>query len=202
MSKKIKERKISISDKISAGSFILALLALVISARTCSDSNRIVEISEKQTEPFLQVTEVKLADKGLSSSFVSVELTIKNLGQSPATKVSAEMDYNEGGIKQIQLNGNSITRKKISSLGQGHEEKITLKSNRRNQQNWNTSRRRLPNYAYFFGTVFYTDKLNNKNKKVDWCYQLKLDSVESLNLLELEKSESGKFISEYDLESN
>src|SRR5204862_5901280 len=83
----------------------ISLVALIISVKTCFTSNKALTLSQKQGEPFIQVSNAKLVDSLNRSSFITVELTLKNLGQIPAIDVSAEMDYRVGS--PINKNGNS-----------------------------------------------------------------------------------------------
>jgi hypothetical protein len=139
--------------------FVVSIVALMISFKTCITSDRALEISERQSEPFLQISELKLIDSLNNISFLTIELTIKNLGQTPAINVSAEMDYKLGIVSKEKY-GNSVTRRAIPNIGQSFETKIQLVSNRRNMRNWKTSGFRMHETLFFYGTLFYTNALS------------------------------------------
>ncbi|MCX6230361.1 MAG: hypothetical protein NTZ33_02345 [Bacteroidetes bacterium] len=184
---------------INVITIFFSFVALILSVITCSDTHQSVKISERQGKAFIQVIDAKLCEKGLSSSFISIEITIKNFGQVAATNISAEFGYNNGMIGLNQKE-NHERSKKINDIGQGFERKIILKSNSINRREWKISEGRLYETVYFFGTIFYTDNLSGKNKKVDWCFDLPLNTKESLNQLTLKESEKGTFISSYNIE--
>ncbi|MEO6304262.1 MAG: hypothetical protein ABIP51_13940 [Bacteroidia bacterium] len=162
----------------------LSLLALVISVRTCNISNRAIEISEKQGQAFIQISDAKLVDTLNNASFLAIELTLKNLGQTPASSMSAEMDFYLGCIPN-NIEGNTATRKEIPSMGQGFESKLILTSNRINLRDWKANGGRLYKTLFFFGTVFYKDNLTQINRKVDWTFELPLKNDKSLKQLNL-----------------
>jgi hypothetical protein len=180
-------------------SLIFSFFALVISARTCSYSNKGLKITENQGMPFLQVINVKLIDPVNKSSLITLDLNLKNLGLTPATNVSVEMDYNVGD-NGPRSKGNSSTRINVNDIGQGSEYTIRLKSNRFNREEWKTNTSNVYQTGYFYGTVFYSDKYSGKIKKVDWCFELPLKSEESLNQLVLNQSTFYKFESKYKIE--
>ncbi len=192
--KRLKEK--SEKNWLEIAGFILSIFALFFSFKSCSDSNRALDISLNQSMAFLQVTDAELIEPIDSASFIKIKLTIKNLGQTPARDIKIEFDH---GIKigDFETEGNSTTRKEIGSIGQGFEKTVVLTSNSRNFRMWNVNSR-FPDILCFFGTIFYKDKINeNIEKKVDWCYELKLDKVESLKTRKITQSDSNRFESKY-----
>ena len=177
-------------------SIAISVSACFVSIQSCCNSKKAITISEYQGIPFLQITEIKLKESIKEASFITVDITIKNLGQIPATDVSIEMDYG----KEIFTHGNNVTNKKIGGIGQGSEERVVLVSNRRNMRDWKTRSYRNYETLYFYGTIFYRDKFNDREKKIDWCYELPLNNENSLSDLTLIKSEYGKYESDYDIE--
>lgn len=185
------------SNVIDLLSLVLSLVAIFVSIKSCSDSNRALEISEKQSKPFIQVTNPELIEPIGSASFIEMKLTLKNTGQVPANDIKIEFDYSTE-IGNIVKDGNSATRKNIGSIGQGYEKSVILRSNKRNIRMWKINNR-FPDILYFYGTVFYQDDLNEGvEKKVDWVYELRLDSEEALRTKKLVQSEQNKFKSKYD----
>jgi len=156
-----------------------------------------VKISEIKESPFLQITDAKLVNNGLSSSFIEIKLNIKNAGETPATEVSCEMDYCNGSITNNFLEGNSDSRINIMSIGPDQEETVSIKSNRRNWRTFKIAKGRLTDRANIFGTIFYKDLVNKEVKKLDWCYFIKLNNEEALRTLDLSKCESDYFVSNY-----
>lgn len=175
---------------------IFSFSAFCFSYKSCRDSNKALDISLNQSIAFLQVVDAELVKPIDSASFIEIKLTLKNLGGIPARDIKVEFDYQkqEGNF---DYDGNSITRKEIGSIGQGFQETITLRSNRRNFRMWEV-KPRLPDVLYFYGTAFYKDRISdNIEKKVDWCYELRLDKEESLMTKKLIKSDRDRYESNY-----
>ncbi|MEZ4892808.1 MAG: hypothetical protein R3A50_09815 [Saprospiraceae bacterium] len=175
---------------------IISTFAFFISIKSCSDSTRALNISLNQSMAFVQVVDAELVNSIDSASFIEVKLTLKNLGLIPARDVKVEFDY---GIQigSFEFEGNSTTRKEIGSIGQGFEKVVILRSNKRNFRLWEI-KGRMFDVLYFYGTAFYKDRISdNKEKKVDWCFELKLDKKEALTTKKLNQSDSNRFKSRY-----
>lgn len=206
-----KKLKMPIKDKIinfykslgvnKADTIILtiSLLSLFISFKTCSINDTQLKISKKQGEAYIQVSDVKLVESLESSSFITVELTLKNLGQIQAIKMSGEMDYNIGMFPNNK-GGNSASRRQIPNMGQGFETKIQITSNRRNMTNYEGHTKRRGEKFYCYGTIFYTDYFSEEEKKVDWIFELPIKNKNSLSQLELLPCRFFSYQSEYQIQ--
>ena len=177
----------------------ISLASLIISFKSCENGKKSIELSGKNGEAFIQIVNVSLSDTLNSMSFIKLNVTLKNLGQVPAKEVSGEMDYNVGLSPQGK-NGNSASRRLLPSLGQGYETKIQIVSNRINRRDFKAGYFNHYETLFFYGTIFYTDGLSKKQKKVDWTYELPLNSDESLNELELKPSHMFLYESPYKVE--
>lgn len=181
---------------------IISIIAIIISAKSCSNSDTAIELSKNQAMPFLQVVDVKLVSPVSNSPFITLDLTIKNLGNIAANDVSAEMDYCVGLIgPSNNFKGNSVTRIEIGDIGQGFERTIRLKSNKFNHEDWKIGNSKFYNTGYFFGTIIYTNKIISSKKKIDWCYELPLKEDIDINTLSLYPSQNKIFESEYKIEN-
>jgi hypothetical protein len=183
-------------NRIEIVGLIFGFLAFLFSIKSCSDSSEALKISKNQSMAFVQITDAELVGPIDSALFLEIKLTLKNLGQVPALDVKTEFDYGVQ-IGDFETDGNPITRKEIGSIGQGFEKSVILISNKRNMRMWKVNNR-FPEVLCLYGTFFYKDNLNDKEeKKVDWCYELKLDNENVLKTKKLEQSESIKFKSNY-----
>jgi hypothetical protein len=177
-------------------SLIVAIAALFLSFRACSDSNEALKISKQQSMAFLQVVDAQLEEPIRDASCVKIKLNIKNLGQIPANNVKAEFDYGVF-IGSIKSDGNIATRSVVGGIGQGFEKSITLKSNHWNHNDWKIKNGRFQDVIYFYGTIFYKDDLSEEEKKVDWCFELPLNNENALTALRLYQSDGDEYESTY-----
>jgi len=164
---------------------VISVVALAVSAMTWQDVHAQLRLISGQIRAYVQVVDVRLLEPITDSSFIRLQLRLKNLGQTATRQVYGEMDY-DLGIPDVHGNGNEATGVRFGSMGPGLERLVTLQSNRINRRDWPTPYPRQES-VYFFGTVWFVDDTTGEQRKEDWCYELPLTSETSLKRTDLEQ---------------
>lgn len=176
---------------ISALSFLMSGISLVYSVRQ-------VGITAGQVKAYVQVTEVKLVEPLTDASFVTLQVKVKNFGQTAAIDVQGNMDYRDYS-PDSQGDGNYATLRSFGPMGPGFERTVTLSSNRISRREWPAPSYRGDHYVSFYGTVWYTDDTSREDRKEDWCYVLVIKTSDDLKKTELEPCDIIKYTSKRDL---
>jgi hypothetical protein len=75
---------------------VVAAVALVVSVLSWFDVSRQLKLYRGQVRAYVQVTDAKLVEPITTASFVTLELRLKNVGQTAAVNITANMDYRQG----------------------------------------------------------------------------------------------------------
>lgn len=188
--KVIIEKAVNTTKKNDFWAIIISVLGFAISCFNYYDVHNQLILMAGQVKAYTQVIEVSLVEPITDASFIKLKLRIKNFGQTAATNVYGEMDY-DIATPDFSGEGNSATRRDFGSLGPGLEKTIILTSNRINDRKWPTPSHNYKtsnSTIYFFGTIWYTDDTSKEKRKEDWCYALVLKNEEDLKKLDLEQS--------------
>lgn len=164
---------------------IISAIALIVSGLTWLDVRQQLRLAAGQIKSYVQPVEVKLVEPIADTSFIKLQLQIKNFGQTAAVNVYGEMDY-AVGMPDPKGEGNEATRVQFGSMGPGRERTVTLASNRINRRDWPIPRLRNYESVYFFGTIWFTDDTTQEQRKEDWCYVLPLKTEDDLKKTDLE----------------
>ena len=169
-----------------AWALTISAIALLVSTGTWLQVDQQLRLTAGQVKAYVQVVDATLVEPVSTASFITLRLRIKNCGQTAASDVHGEMDY-DLGMPDPNGDGNGATRRDFGPMGPGIERDVRLTSNRINRRDWPTPSHVSPS-IYFFGTVWYTDETTGDKRKEDWCFVLPLRAESDLNRTDLERS--------------
>ena len=174
---------------------MIATAAFSISVITWLDVSRQLKLYRGQVRAYVQVVDASLVESIADASFLKLQLRLRNAGQTAATGIVGEMDYQHGSPGRGD-DGNSATRKPVAPMGPALERVVVLSSNKMNRGNWPTPfQRQMP--IYFYGTVWYRDDTTGERRKEDFCYELPLKDSTAFSKTTLEPCGVLQYTSNY-----
>lgn len=171
--------------KLELWAVVISLFALLVSLYSLFAAQEQLKITKGQVRSYVQVLDAELAEPIQTANFFKVNLKLKNVGQTAAIKVKADMGF-ELGMPGSADNTGAGRKKELQNFGPGVERSVQLTSVGRNNAMWPKPQFKYPPTFYFFGSVWAIDDTTKDVRREDWCYFIKTRTDEDLKSTRLE----------------
>lgn len=170
----------------------VSILALVVSGATWLTTERQLRLTSGQVRAYVQILDAELSEPLSKSNYHTLDLKVKNVGQTAAVEIEAQMFFELGPIPTDPATTSS-NRRKLQSLGPGVERVIRLTSLARNHRMWPKPQYKYPPTFLFYGSLWTTDDTTKERRREDWCYVLKLRTEQDLETTKVESCEPNAY---------